>query len=188
MTTFSEIKKREIELKEINSIRKVIECLDQILAIELTGLTANWNMYASHDIDLTFNGNKKASIEVKNRNIYNNQQLKLYINEGFVIEKNKYDYLITQPNPIYTNYCTFEHNNGGTSELYLFWNLNKMKDLKPFTMMANSTTERDNRNVKEKQSYLLDPSKAKVYVKHWGYVENEMPHHETKIENILKML
>jgi hypothetical protein len=187
MTTFSETKKREIEIKELTSMKKVIECLDQILTIEVTGLTANWSIYASHDIDLTSYVNKKPSIQGTNRNI-SNLQLKLKINEGFVIEKNKYDYLITQPNPIYTNYCTFEHNNGGTSELYLFWNLNKMKDLKPFTMMANSTTERDNRNVKEKQSYLLDPSKAKVYVKHWGYVENEMPHHETKIENILKML
>jgi hypothetical protein len=187
MSLHSETEKRNFELKELNSIKKVIECLQETMKIELTGLTSNWDVYCSHDVDLTFNGNKNASLEVKNRHL-TNQQLKLYINEGFVIEKNKFEYLISQLNPIYANYCTFEHNNGGTSELYLFWNLNKLKELKPFNMIAGATTEFENTTKKQKQSYLLDPKLAKVYVKHWGYVENEMPHHETKIENILKML
>lgn len=171
--------------RELISINKVMEVLGEYFT--QSGLTHNYDQYSSHDVDLTgitsMNINYECKLEVKQRNV-TNLQLKQYFNEGgLMIEDIKYNHLKQFKNKLYANYINNSH-----YQLILVWNLDKLTNVVKKTIVANATTEFENREKKDKPSQLLSLNDVSLaYVKHMN-IYTEMPWHKLTLKNLKTLI
>lgn len=152
--------------REINSLNKVIDVMATLY--NKTCKIAQ-DEYSKHDIDVMVDNEHYGVIEVKQRN-FDGYQIKKYSKDGFMLEAIKYDYLKTKRS-MYINY--FETNG---KEGMVMWNISSIGKCEKANIMANKTTDFDNRNIVNKQSLLLklcDASKLIINNDGWKEVNGD---------------
>jgi phage terminase large subunit GpA-like protein len=130
----------------------------------------------SEQYDILLNDN--IYIEVKNRKIIDKHQFLNYINQGWMIQEDKYNFLQTKKQSRYFKYIYFEGD-----FFILSFNVNKITFQQQHKELS-TTTEFENKIKKDKTITLLSTDYAKIYKRNWS----EQHYKQITKEQLIKII
>lgn len=145
------LERNEKEIVSLNECVKMCKCFHTITSTKYTE--------PSEQYDILLNEN--IYIEVKNRNIIDKHQFLNYIKQGWMIQEDKYNFLLNKQSR-YFNYIYF---NGDF--FILSFNVNKITFQEQHKELS-TTTEFENKTKKDKTITLLSTDEAKIYKRNWS--------------------